>query len=53
MIWKKPEKDYWRWRKTFALLPTRVGDELIWLEHYEWSYIYDMPSFLIAVRKLK
>lgn len=29
-----PRKSFFRWRRRYALLPTRVGNELIWLEGY-------------------
>jgi len=45
MIFKKPEKDYYRWRKRFAWYPVRVSDdEIVWLTWYfvrRTGYFYD------------
>lgn len=38
MIWRRAD-DWYRRRRSLALLPKRIGDRLIWLEYYDWRYV--------------
>lgn len=47
MIWKaktpfrSPKAGDYKYCKIFALWPTRVGDDIVWLEFYEEVYRYE------------
>jgi len=35
-----------RWRKRFALLPTHINNDVIWLEWYEWRHFPDQKPWM-------
>ena len=41
MIFQRPKRGSYRWKKGFALFPVTAGDRTIWLESYEVFQSYD------------
>lgn len=40
-----------RVKRTFAWLPFRIGDDMVWLETYETKQYYDLREYVTADKK--